>query len=222
MSRPVCIVSGAAGNLGEAVVKTLQEQFFVEAIVRKEKISGEHIQYNQFDLTDEDVAKEFVLRCIQRHKKIQAATLLAGGFEMGNLSVSNYATVEKMLSLNFKTAYTLIRPIYQHMQSTGGGNIIVIGSKGAHHLETGAFAVAYNLSKAMLFNLAEILNANRKESKVTIHVVVPGIIDTPDNRQSMPNADVSKWVAPETLADKIAELCTSSFNSEAQTIHTFY
>lgn len=222
MSRPACIVSGAAGNLGEAVVKTLQKQFFVEATVRKERPSGEYIQYSRLDLTDEAATSEFVLRCIQKHKKIQAAALIAGGFEMGNLSASTYAAVEKMLSLNFKTAYTVIRPIYEHMQANGGGNIILIGSKSGHHRETGSFAVAYTLSKAMLFNLAEILNVDRDKSKVTIHVIAPGTIDTPENRQSMPTADFSKWVAPETLADKIAELCLSSFDATAQTIHTFY
>ncbi|GCC51368.1 NAD-dependent epimerase [Chryseotalea sanaruensis] len=222
MMKPVCVVSGAAGNLGLALVKTLQRHFFVEAIVRTEQSSSEKLHYNQLDLTDEDAAQKFVMNCVQKHKKIQAAALVAGGFEMGDLSDSNYTAIEKMLSLNFKTAYTLIRPVYQHMQTSGGGNIIVIGSKTAHQLETGGFAVAYTLSKAMLINLAQILNANRKESKVTIHVIVPGTIDTPDNRQSMPNADVSKWVTPETLADKIVELSASPFNLEAQTLHTFY
>jgi NAD(P)-dependent dehydrogenase (short-subunit alcohol dehydrogenase family) len=220
--KPVCVVSGAAGNLGLAVVKALQRHFFVEAIVRKEQSSSEQLHYNQLDLTDEVASQKFVINCVEKHKKIQAAALVAGGFDMGNLSDSNYASIEKMLSLNFKTAYTLLRPVYQHMQSIGGGNIIIIGSKTAHQLDTGGFSVAYTLSKAMLINLAQILNANRKESKVTIHVIVPGTIDTPDNRQSMPNADVSKWVTPETLADKIVELCASPFDLEAQTLHTFY
>jgi NAD(P)-dependent dehydrogenase (short-subunit alcohol dehydrogenase family) len=222
MNKPVCIISGAAGNLGEAVVSKLQQHFFIEAIVRKEQSAGEQLQYNQLDLTDEVAANALVLRCIQKHKKIQAAALIAGGFDMGDLSASNYASIERMLTLNFKTAYTLLRPLYEHMQSSGGGNMIVIGSKSAHQLETGSFALAYTLSKAMLLNLATILNADRDKSKVTMHVIIPGTIDTIDNRQSMPTADVSKWVKPETLANKIVELCLSSFDATAQTIHTFY
>lgn len=222
MSKPVCIVSGAAGNLGEAVVKAMTNKFFVEAIVRKEKTSDQHTQYTQLDLMDEDAVNEFVLRCTQKHKKIQAAALIAGGFEVGKLSSANYLSIEKMLALNFKTAYTIIRPIYQHLQANGGGNIILVGSKTAHKLLEGGSALAYSLSKAMLFNLAEILNADRNDSKVTIHLIVPGTIDTPENRKLMPNADFSKWATPETLASKIIELCASSFNPEAKTIHTFY
>lgn len=222
MNRPVCIVSGAAGNLGEVVVSKLQQQFFMEAIVREEHSTGENIQYNQLDLTDEVASNTLVLRCIQKHKKIHSAVLIAGGFTMGDLAATDYASVEKMLTLNFKTAYTLIRPIYKHMQSSGGGNIIVIGAKSAHQLALGSFAIAYTLSKAMLLNLATILNADRDKSKVTIHVIIPGTIDTLDNRKAMPEADVSKWVKPEILANKIAELCLSPFDAKAQTIHLFY
>jgi NAD(P)-dependent dehydrogenase (short-subunit alcohol dehydrogenase family) len=222
MNRPVCIVSGAAGNLGEVVVRKLQDHFFVEAMVRKAQVAEEHIHYNQLDLTDEMAANALVLRCVQKYKKIHSATLIAGGFTVGDLAATDYASVEKMLTLNFKTAYTIIRPIYEHMQSSGGGNIIVIGAKSAHQLESGSFAIAYTLSKAMLLNLAEILNADRDKSKVTIHVIVPGTIDTIDNRKAMPGADLSKWVTPETLANKIAELCLSSFDAKVQTIHTFY
>jgi NAD(P)-dependent dehydrogenase (short-subunit alcohol dehydrogenase family) len=222
MNRPVCIVSGAAGNLGEVVVRKLQDHFFVEAMVRKAQVAEEHIHYNQLDLTDEMAANALVLRCVQKHKKIHSAVLIAGGFTVGDLAATDYASVEKMLTLNFKTAYTIIRPIYEHMQSSGGGNIIVIGAKSAHQLESGSFAIAYTLSKAMLLNLAEILNADRDKSKVTIHVIVPGTIDTIDNRKAMPGADLSKWVTPETLANKIAELCLSSFDAKVQTIHTFY
>lgn len=222
MKRPVCIVSGAAGNLGEVVVRKLQQEFFVEAIVRKEQAAEEHVHYNQLDLTDEVAANALVLRCIQKHQEIHSAVLIAGGFTMGDLPATDYASIEKMLTLNFKTAYTLIRPMHEHMRSSGGGNILLIGSKSAHQLAGGAFALAYTLSKAMLLNMAEILNADRDRSKVTIHAIVPGTIDTIDNRKAMPEADVSKWVTPETLANKIAELCLSSFDAKAQTIHTFY
>jgi NAD(P)-dependent dehydrogenase (short-subunit alcohol dehydrogenase family) len=221
MTKPVCVVSGAAGNLGEAVVNTLKEHFSVEALVRKEKISLNVVNYHQLDLTDEAAVNTFILQLTQI-QKIKAAALIAGGFTTGDLATTSYTELEKMLALNFKTAYSLIRPLYQHMKANGGGNIIVVGAKSGQHLETGGFALAYSLSKAMLFNLAEVLNANRHVSKVTVHVIVPGTIDTPDNRSAMPDADVSKWVKPETLAAKILSLCLSEYNADEKTIHPFY
>lgn len=222
MNKPVCIVSGAAGNLGKAVTSALQYSFHVEATVRKETPHEQGIHYNVLDLTNESDANDFVQACVNKHGKIQAAALIAGGFEMGSLKETSYAAIEHMIAINFKTVYTLIRPIYQHMQVVGGGNIILISSKTAHQLNTGSFALAYSLSKAMLLDLAEMLNANRTESKVTIHVIIPGTIDTPLNRSAMPQADTSKWIKPETLADKILSLCNAPFNKEAETIHPFY
>lgn len=221
MTKPVCIVSGAAGNLGEAVVNTVKEHFSVEALVRKEKISTHLVNYHALDLTDETAVNAFVLQLTQT-QKVKAAALIAGGFATGDLANTSFGELDKMIALNFKTAYSLIRPLYQHMQINGGGNIIVVGSKSGQQLETGGFALAYSLSKTMLFNLAEVLNANRHVSKVTVHVIVPGTIDTPDNRSAMPDADVSKWVKPETLADKILSLCLSAYHADEKTIHRFY
>jgi NAD(P)-dependent dehydrogenase (short-subunit alcohol dehydrogenase family) len=221
MTKPVCIISGAAGNLGEAVVSKLQESFSVEALVRKEKISTNDVNYHALDLTDEAAVNTFVLQ-LTKTKKVKAAALIAGGFATGDLASTSFVELDKMLALNFKTAYSLIRPLYQQMQANGGGNIILVGSKSGQQLETGGFALAYSLSKAMLFNLAEVLNANRHASKVTVHVIVPGTIDTPDNRAAMPDADVSKWVKPETIAAKILSLCMSEYHTNEKTIHTFY
>jgi NAD(P)-dependent dehydrogenase (short-subunit alcohol dehydrogenase family) len=41
-------------------------------------------------------------------------------------------------------------------------------------------------------------------------VVVPGTIDTPQNRISMPDADFTKWVKPDEIARRIVQLALSS------------
>ncbi len=223
--NPTCIVSGASGQLGHAVVEALcKANFFVEAIGRKDldKSKAENVQYTSLDLRDELPVQHFLKASIEQHKSIQAAALLAGGFAMGSLENTAYADLEKQLNINFKTVYTLIRPLYQHMQEHGGGNIIVIAAKGAQHLELGKGALAYTLSKSLLLNLAAILNADRDQTKVTIHVIVPGTIDTPSNREAMPKADMSKWVKPSVIASKIVELLAGHSSENQPTIHTFY
>ena len=71
-------------------------------------------------------------------------------------------------------------------------------------------AVAYSLSKSLIFKLAEILNADGKDRNLTASVLVPGTIDTPDNRSAMPNADFSKWVSPNAMADVMLRLCADA------------
>jgi short-subunit dehydrogenase len=56
---------------------------------------------------------------------------------------------------------------------------------------------------SLLFHLAEILNEEAKGTNVVTAVVVPSTIDTQANRNAMPNADASKWVKPEQIAQAI-------------------
>ena len=50
-------------------------------------------------------------------------------------------------------------------------------------------------------NVTESLAVEVRESGINVNCDVPGTLDTPQNRQAMPNAEVGRWVAPESLAD---------------------
>jgi NAD(P)-dependent dehydrogenase (short-subunit alcohol dehydrogenase family) len=207
------IVSGAAGSLGQVVVEQFAKAGYqVIGTVRKNKPSASPaIRYHTLDLTNEKQAEEFVQNCIEQHGAIHAAALVAGGFAMGTLAETTEASLDAMLQLNFKTAYNLIRPLFTHMVAKGGGTLIVIGSKPAIDRKLGKNMVAYTLSKSLLLNLVEILNEEGKDKGVTIHALIPGTIDTEDNRKSMPAADFSSWVKAETLAAKMIALVETAF-----------
>jgi NAD(P)-dependent dehydrogenase (short-subunit alcohol dehydrogenase family) len=59
------------------------------------------------------------------------------------------------------------------------------------------------------------MSAELRGQGINVNCILPGTIDTPDNRAAMPNADRSKWVAPEALADVILYLCSPA----ARAIH---
>lgn len=217
------VVSGAAGNLGEVVVDTFAKAGYqVIGTVRKNTTAtSSAIRYVSLDLTNENQAEEFVKTSIEQYGSIQAAALVAGGFAMGSLAETSEASLDAMLQLNFKTAYNLIRPLFSHMVKHGGGTLIVIGSKPAIDRKLGKNMVAYTLSKSLLLDLAEILNEEGKDKGVYVHALIPGTIDTPDNRKSMPNADFSTWVKAETLAAKMVALCEAP-GKDSTRIHKFY
>ncbi len=217
------IVSGAAGNLGQVVVQHFaQAGYTVIGTVRKSVPStSPSIEFVPVDLSAEKQSEDFVKESIAQYGTIGAAVLVAGGFSMGTLAETSSTKVDEMLALNFKTAYHLIRPLFVHMAEKGGGTIIVIGAKPALELKLGKNMLAYTLSKSLLLNLVEILNEEGKDKGVTLHALIPGTIDTPDNRKDMPKADFSTWVKPETLAAKMVELCEKPFGKEQQTIHRF-
>jgi len=68
--------------------------------------------------------------------------------------------------------------------------------------------VAYSLAKSLIFRLADLMNEEAKGHNVVTSVVVPSTIDTPQNRKSMPDADPSKWVKAEAIANVIHFYCT--------------
>lgn len=217
------VVSGAAGSLGKVVVEAFATAGYnVIGTVRKNTFStSPAIRYVSLDLTNEKQAEEFVKASIAQHGSIEAAALVAGGFAMGTLAETSEASLDTMLQLNFKTAYNLIRPLFAHMAERGGGTLIVIGSKPAVDRKLGKNMVAYTLSKSLLLDLVEILNEEGKDKGVTIHALIPGTIDTEENRKAMPSADFSTWVKAETLALKMVELCEPT-SKPTNTIHKFY
>lgn len=208
------IVTGASGNLGQAVVKKfLDENYFVSGTVIpndkiKLNIDDKNFEINVVDLLDEAVAGKYTEQFIFNHGKIDAAILTAGGFDIGNIAGSGINEIEKQIGMNFKTAYNIARPVFKQMMKQGDGKIFMIGSKPGLDMKNSKGMVAYGLSKSLIFRLAELMNAETKGTNVITHVIVPSTIDTPANRKSMPDADFSKWVTPEAIADVIFFYCS--------------
>ena len=59
------------------------------------------------------------------------------------------------------------------------------------------------------------MDAELKDRGVNVNCVMPAIIDTPQNRSAMPDADFGRWVAPEAVADVILFLASEG----ARAIH---
>jgi len=109
--------------------------------------------------------------------------------------------LNKMLDINFKTTYNLSRAAIRPMLDQDWGRIVNTGSRDA--TQGRAKYSAYAISKAAVLRLTESMAAEVKDYNITVNAILPGTIDTEDNRQSMPKADFSKWVQPATIADTL-------------------
>src|SRR5689334_12564993 len=107
------IITGANGNLGSAVVKKfLDEKYKVIAVDSSDNHlsfakGNSQFEFKSVDLSNEDAASTFVANTISSSKNIDGALLLVGGFAMGNIEKTSGADIDKMITLNFKTAYFL-------------------------------------------------------------------------------------------------------------------
>lgn len=211
------LITGATGNLGKATVeKFLNEGYHVIALATPGRASGiDHKDVSVFeaDLTDEKQTGAVVGQIIEKYHTIDAALLLVGGFAAGKIEEADLAQINNMITLNFNTAYSVARPVFVQMKKQSAGRIILVGSKPGLIAENGKDYIGYALSKSLIFKLAEYLNADGAKHNVVCSVIVPGTIDTPANRKSMPNANFSNWVPPEEIASAMAFLCADESRS---------
>lgn len=207
------IVTGASGNLGQAVIKKfLAEGYHVTGTLIPDDPFNPDFDSKNFetaivDLADEKAAAKLVKDQVEKHKQVDAAILTVGGFAMGNMADTSSADILKQFRLNFETAYNMARPLFNQMKKKGSGRIFMIGSRPGADMRQSKGMVAYGLSKSLIFRLAELMNEEAKGTDVVASVVIPSTIDTPQNRKSMPDADFSKWVSAEAIANIIYFYC---------------
>lgn len=226
--KKTAIITGAAGNLGQAVThRLLKGGYHINALICPQDnplfIEDSEVEAYNFDLTDEYATNQIVGEIISARKQIDLAVMLAGGFATGNIRNTDQAELLTMYQLNFATAYNVSRPAFQQMEKqSSGGQLIFIGARPALVPAEGKDTLAYSLTKSLLFRLAEIINEEGIGKDITATVIVPSIIDTSGARKAMPNANFSQWVTPEDIAENVAFITTEAGKKLRQTVLKIY
>ena len=208
------IVTGASGNMGQEVVKKFIAGGYkvIGTVIPNDPVPmdfpEDKLDKVVVDLMNEDDSAKFIATVVSRYGSIEAAVLTVGGFAMGSVAETKTSDIYKQYKLNFETAYNVARPVFAQMMQQNSGRIFIIGSKPGLSAVNGKGMVAYGLAKSLIFRLAELMNAEAKGKNVVVSVIVPSTIDTPQNRQSMPDAEPAKWVKPGAIADVIYFYCT--------------
>lgn len=222
------LITGANGNLGAATVrKFLETGYKVIAVDQSGTHLGFAADHDDFELKSIDAGDEgavgtFVEEIIELHGQIDGALLLIGGFAMGDIASTDGEALRKMYALNFETTWNFARPLFRHMMGNGYGRLVFMGARPALVPEQGKHALAYALSKSLLFGFAQLLNAEAKGKNVVASVIAPSTIDTPVNRQSMPDADPSAWVKPEEIAALMEFICSQEGNALREPVYKIY
>ena len=208
MTTKTAIITGAAGNLGKAVVKNFIEKNYqvIGTILNKNesyKAGESNFEEAELDLLNEEDCQKFVDGVVIKNKAIDVAVLTAGGFTMGDIAQTKTSDIMKQYKLNFETAYNIARPVFIQMMKQNSGRIFLIGSRQGLDISKAKGVTAYGLSKSLIFSLAALMNKEAKGKNVVVNVIVPSTLDTPQNRESMPGADFNSWVGASQIADII-------------------
>jgi NAD(P)-dependent dehydrogenase (short-subunit alcohol dehydrogenase family) len=207
--RQSAIVTGGTGGLGSAVVARLLDdgwRVVVPWVVERELErvqEREGLELVQADLFDVDAVADVVsLAAGEGDAPLRGVVNLVGGFSMGDrVHETPIEEFEKQFRLNLRPTYLVISAAVPHLLSAGGGSIVCVGTRAAIQPFSGTAAV---------IAFAQAVAAEYKNDSIRCNVILPSVIDTPANRQSMPKADFEKWVKPAEIAGVISHLLSDA------------
>jgi len=203
MKDKVVLVTGASGGLGRFVTQAFLDAG-AQVIGSSLKIQQADFNSANFIAVAADVstrkgARFLVEQVASRFGRVDVVVHTVGGFAGGQTIVdTDDATFEQMMELNFYSVLYVLQAAIPVLRKTGDGRLIAIGSRAA--VDPGATVAAYSASKAAMVSLVKTAALENKDAGLRANVILPGTMDTPSNRESMPGADFSKWVQPANVA----------------------
>lgn len=209
------IVSGGTGGLGAAVVTRLLDdgwRVVVPWIIEREleRIERrEGLELVEADLFEREAVAAVVDLAVQEgDAPLRGLVNLVGGFAAGaRVHETALEDFEKQFRLNLRPTYLLTQAALPPMLEHGGGSIVCVGTRAA--LQPFKGAAGYISSKAAVIAFSQALAVEYRDEGIRSNVILPSVIDTPANRESMPNADHDRWVKPDAIAGVIAHLLSA-------------
>lgn len=204
---PVLVVTGAAGNLGRACVGVLAGRG-ARVVGAGRGAAPEGFAGAQWvggvDLGDPGSCAGLVEAVMGRFGRIDGLAQTVGGFAAALAAEGGPDLWEAMHRLNVVTTLNAFRAVLPPMRAAGGGALVAIGAGTA--LKASSGLGAYAASKAGVLRLVEAFAAELKGEGVRVNAVLPGTMDTPENRAAMPKADPSRWATTAEVAEAVAFL----------------
>ena len=212
----VVIVTGAAGNVGAALAGLLAARGVrVAAFDRSEAAMVARLGPGEAamrlavaDLADPAQAGAAIAQVAATLGRIDGVAATVGTFAMAPVAESTPDLWERMLRVNLISTLTVFQGALPHLRAAGGGSLVAIAA-GAALRAPGGMA-AYAASKSAVLRLVESLSDESRADRIRVNAVLPGTIDTPQNRAAMPDADPARWVTPAQVAEVLAFLLSDA------------
>jgi NAD(P)-dependent dehydrogenase (short-subunit alcohol dehydrogenase family) len=218
----VVMITGAAGNLGRAISAKFAAQsarlVLVDYSLPVVRDAAEELNVPRSrcltaagDLGKIKDADAVIAKAVRKFDRIDCLIHTVGGFAMGEgmHTVDDLSRYERMMYLNAQTTYVMLARVGRHMVEAGtpGAMVAILARSGLR----GAKGMAeYTAGKAAAERIVQSAAEELKPYNIRVNGVMPSTIDTPLNRRDMPNADFSRWVTPDQLANVIMFLCSDA------------
>jgi NAD(P)-dependent dehydrogenase (short-subunit alcohol dehydrogenase family) len=199
--RGVTVVGGGTGALGSAVVVRLVaagKRVVIPTRHPEHEDAPEGVTLIACDLDDQG-SVDRLRAAVDAIGPWEALVSASGGYAGGRAHEVDDAAIAAQIGSNLLGPWRLARAAAASMIAAGaGGRIVVVASRAAVEVARGQ--AAYQVSKAAVLRLTQVMAAELRGHGITVNAVLPGTMDTPSNRESMPKADRSSWVSTGSVA----------------------
>ncbi|MFW5876580.1 MAG: SDR family NAD(P)-dependent oxidoreductase [Myxococcota bacterium] len=201
------LVTGSTGGLGPSVVEALlacgaRVVAVARLRTRLDELRASFEHHPRLDVAECDVSVpqgvEALFDAVEAGGGIDAVVHAAGAFVCGPLAEHDDDEVERLVQSNVTSSALVVRAAVRRMLPRRSGRIVLVAADRA--LCPAPHFALYGATKAALVHLVQAMADEVHREGVRIHALLPGVIDTPDNRAAMPDTDPATWASPAAIA----------------------
>jgi len=218
MQGKTVVVTGGSGAIGSFVVRRLIEEGAVVTVAdRSEPRAADvdllggaaaNLHFRATDVVSEASVLTLMEAAATEMGSIDVLFNIAGGFRFGPaLDETSEADWDSLIQLNLKSVFLTIKHVLPYMKRRNHGRIVSVAARSG--LKGDAMVGPYAVSKGGVILLTQSVSDEVKEYDITVNAVMPSIVDTPANRESMAGGDFDAWVAPKDLAEVMVFLASA-------------
>jgi NAD(P)-dependent dehydrogenase (short-subunit alcohol dehydrogenase family) len=222
------LITGAAGGIAESIVSTFAEAGARLALadlnldaVRARAEPHDAVAL-EADLTDPEATRGMVRQVVDHLGGLDGLIHTTGGFAMGPADTIDAKLYDKMLDLNLRSLVVTAGAVLPVLIEQGGGLVAAFSAGPAWHRAGGGGMSVYAAAKAAVQAYLHAVQDELGERGISAAVVYPmGVVDTPGNRDAMPDADRSAWIDPAEIARGLLAAAVSGPRGQLRELPVF-
>ncbi|MGA2626297.1 MAG: SDR family oxidoreductase [Candidatus Bathyarchaeia archaeon] len=189
----VAVITGGTDGIGKAIAVTFAKEGAKIMIVGRDEQKGQNAleevmrfgeaTYFKADVSDSAQVRKLVEDTIQRYGRIDVLINNAAVCPPGDVVTTSEETWDQVIDVNLKGVFLCCKYMIPHMQKTGGGAIVNIGS--INSLMAMENEAAYDASKGGVLMLTRAIALDFAKARIRVNCICPGAIETPMLKASL-------------------------------------
>ena len=198
------VIAEAYASAGAKVVLTSRKQEALDTVAEKIQAQGGEALPIAAHTGDTSAIQNLVSQTISNYGGIDiVVNNAATNPHFGPLLTSEESQWDKILDINLKGYYRIIKACVDSLRNQGGGKIINMASVAGRAPQPGMGI--YCISKAAVIMLTEVLAVELAQDNIQVNAIAPGFVKTKFSSALWSSEDIAKQITKEIPQKRMAE-----------------